>query len=149
MGYVVVVLAQTLVLPLIFTVATLGAHDVWTVVGTFGHWSLFWAIGTRLLLAGIVQVVKPEYTTETIHGEKPSLAAQELGFANVAMGIGGIVGTFVGGALAAAITGGLYMGIAGVRHLGNRGMNARERVATWTDLLVFGAMAGYALALLR
>jgi hypothetical protein len=152
MGYVIVVLAQTLILPVVFGIATLPSHDAWVMVATFGRWFLFWGVGTRLALAGTVQLLKPDFTTESILGTRPDAAAnqvtQELGFANLAIGIGGIVGTFLGGGLAAAITGGLYLGAAGVRHLGKRGMNVKERVATWTDLLVLVAMAAYATAVI-
>ena len=152
MGYIVVVLLQTLVMPVVFGATTLPAHDAGTMVATFGRWFLFWGVGTRLALAGIVQLVRPEFTTKSILGAAPvpgaRLVVQELGFANVAIGVGGVLGTFSGGGLAAAVTGGLYLGAAGVRHVGSRDMNAKERVATWTDLLVFAAMAAYAVAIL-
>ena len=153
MGYVVVVLAQTVILPILFGCAKLAAHDGWTIVETFGRWFLFWGVGTRLALAGTVQLIKPDFTTQAILGgdshSGAKLVTQELGFANLAMGLGAIAGTFLGGGLAAAITGGLFMGIAGARHLGQRGQNVKERVATCTDLLVFVAMAAYAVALIR
>jgi hypothetical protein len=153
MGYIAVVLAQTLILPIVFGLVTIESHETWAMVATFGRWFLFWGIGTRLALAGIVQLVKPDFTTESILGGTPHASAnqvaQELAFANIAMGTGAIVGTFVGGGLAAAITGGLYMGIAGARHLGKRGINTKEHVATWTDLLMLVTMAAYAVALVR
>jgi hypothetical protein len=153
MGYVVVVVAQTIILPVVFGCAQLHTHDSWLIADTFGRWFLFWGVGTRLALAGVVQLVKPSFTTQTILGDDSHTGAnvvtQELGFANAAIGLGAMVGTFLGGQLAAAITGGLYLGIAGARHLGHRGQNLKERVATWTDLLVFIAMAAYAAALIR
>jgi|JI10StandDraft_1071094.scaffolds.fasta_scaffold1016312_1 hypothetical protein len=153
MGYVVVVLAQTVILPVVFGMATLDAYDPWVMSATLGRWFLFWGVGTRLALAGIVQLVKPDFTTQSLLGGAPHAAAdqvtRELAFANLAMGLGGIVGSFVGGALAAALTGGFYLGAAGVRHLGKRGMNVKETVATWTDLLVCAAMIAYAAAIIR
>lgn len=150
MGYVVVVLAQTVVLPIVFGIATLRSHETAVVVATFGRWFLFWGIGTRLALAGLVQVVKPNFTTQEILGDAPqkgaNLVTRELGFANLAIGTGSIVGTFAGGGVAAAVTGGLYMGVAGVMHLGKRDMNLKEHVATWTDLLMAAAMAAYVVA---
>jgi arginine exporter protein ArgO len=153
MAYVAIVLAQTLILPVVFGISALSGHDhAWLpIVATFGRWFLFWGVGTRLALAGIVQVVKPDFTTGAILGDAPSgakLVARELGFANLAMGTGGIVGAFVGGGLAAAITGGLYFGVAGVLHLGKRDMNVKEHVATWTDLLMLVAMTCYVIALI-
>jgi hypothetical protein len=151
MGYVVVVLLQTVILPLGFGVASLHSHATLDVLATFGRWFLFWGVGTRLALAGIVQVVKPDFTTSGILGESPaavSLTARELGFANLSMGAGAIVGTFVGGGLATAVTGGAYMAFAGFGHVGKAATkNAKETVATWTDLLMFAAMAMYVTAL--
>jgi hypothetical protein len=152
MGYVVVVLLQTLILPLGFGAFSFDSHAALDVLATFGRWFLFWGVGTRLALAGIVQVVRPDFTTSGILGESPaavSLTTRELGFANVAMGAGAIVGTFVGGGLAAAVTGGAYMACAGFGHVGkSASKNTKETVATWTDLLIFAAMAVYVIALL-
>jgi hypothetical protein len=33
-----------------------------------GKWFVFWAVGVRLLMAGIRQIVQPRYTAETILG---------------------------------------------------------------------------------
>lgn len=152
MGYIAVVLLQTLILPLCFGAFALESHATLDVLATFGRWFLFWGVGTRLALAGIVQVAKPDFTTSAVLGESSataSLTARELGLANLAMGAGAIVGTFGGGGLAAAVTGGAYMAFAGAGHLGkSAAKNAKERVATWTDLLIFAAMAAYVVALL-
>jgi hypothetical protein len=151
MGYIAVVLLQTVVLPSIFGACTLASHAPLDVLATFGRWFLFWGVGTRLALAGVVQIAKPDFTTSTILGEASaaSLTTRELGFANLATGGGAIVGTFLGGGLAAAVTGGAYMACAGFGHLGtSKPMNAKERVATWTDLLIFAAMIAYVVALL-
>jgi len=41
---------------------------------------------------------------------------------------------------ALALVGGGFLGLAGIRHVAKRGMDRKELVATWTDLLVAGVM---------
>lgn len=63
-----------------------------------GKWFVFWAVGWRLLLAGIRQIVQPAYTARVILGFKSDeslLLVRELGFANAALGLVGIVSLFV------------------------------------------------------
>jgi hypothetical protein len=84
----VVVLLQTLILPL-----ASGAVDLVAAGGdpilVFGRWFLFWGVGTRLMLAGAVQVVRPAFTMRDILGQAYGgtlVVVQKLGFANLAMG---------------------------------------------------------------
>lgn len=143
--YVVIVLLQTVVLPLLFGVIEMVARPGDDIVLVFGKWFLFWGVGTRLVLAGAFQVTHPEFTVRNILGAPDASAAQiaqELGFANLAMGIVAVVATFVPDWwAAAAIPGGLYLGQAGLRHVRKPGKDREEVVATWTDLLVAAAMA--------
>src|ERR1700683_2209779 len=58
-----------------------------------GKWFVFWAVGIRLLLAGLRQIIQPRYTAEAILGIKDAgatLVVRELGFANTAIGSIGI-----------------------------------------------------------
>lgn len=51
-------------------------------------WFVFWAVGGRLLTAGIKQIVDPRFTAKEILGLKSDeslVLVRELGFANVAM----------------------------------------------------------------
>jgi hypothetical protein len=147
--YVILVLAQTVVLPVVS-----GAIELLISGGdpteVFGRWFLFWGVGTRLLVAGVSQILRPAFTVQNILGEPNAGAgqiAQELGFANVAIGIGAIVAAFVPGwGVPVAIVGGLFLGLAGFRHIGKLHPNLKEIVATWTDVLVFVAMAVYVIA---
>ncbi|MOA50332.1 hypothetical protein D3C78_1733370 [compost metagenome] len=57
-------------------------------------WFVFWSVGWRLLLAGFKQIVQPRYTANVILGLKTDEAlilVRELGFANVAMGVLGVL----------------------------------------------------------
>lgn len=141
--YVMVVLLQTLILPLASGIVELVGQGGDPVL-VIGRWFLFWGVGTRLLLAGIVQVARPSFTARDILGAGESGAlhvVQELGFANIAMGVVGVVGAFVTGWwAAAAIPGGIFLGQAGLRHVAKPGKGLEEQVATWTDLLVALAM---------
>jgi hypothetical protein len=47
-------------------------------------WFVFWAVGVRLLLAGLRQMVQPGFTARTVLGlksEESSFVVRELGFA--------------------------------------------------------------------
>ena len=53
------------------------------------RWFVFWAVGVRLLVAGVRQIVQPRFTAEKILGIKDpdaALLVREFGFANVAIG---------------------------------------------------------------
>jgi hypothetical protein len=144
--YIFLVLLQTLVLPLASgTIQLAVAHG--DPISTYGVWFLFWGVGTRLAVAGVSQIIRPSFTVQNILGAENAGAAQitqELGFANLAIGIGAIVATFVGGwGIPLALAGGLFLGLAGIRHLPKRHPNAKESVATWTDLLMLVVMAIY------
>lgn len=137
--YIIVVLVQTVVLPLVsggIHLAVAGGNPL----VVFGIWWAFWGVGTRLLLAGISQLARPDRTVHDILGiddEKAGLVVHELAFANLSMGIAGVATAFVPGwGILGSIAGAIYLGLAGVRHVVKRGKNAQEQVATWTDLLV-------------
>lgn len=94
---VAVVLLLALVLPLAsatLELATQGGDPVLVI----GRWFLFWGVGARLLLAGLVQVARPGFAARDILGAGETGAlhvVQELGFANIAMGTVAVIGAFV------------------------------------------------------
>ena len=137
--YVVLVLAQTLGLPLLSGSQHLAIHGGHPLV-VYGTWWAFWGVGTRLTVAGVSQLVNPARTAQGILGLDDKGAEQvvhELGYANLSMGLIGLVAPFVGHwGLLGAVGGGIYLGLAGVRHVTKSGKNLEETVATWTDLLV-------------
>ena len=110
-----------------------------------GKWFVFWGCGVRLLLAGVMQTAKPEFTAKSIFDiDAPAAHAivREVGFGNLAMG------TLAVASLAepawvvpAAIVGGLYYGLGGLGHLVRRGTTLKEQFAMWTDLAIFALLA--------
>ncbi|MBN9142139.1 MAG: hypothetical protein J0H23_15095 [Micrococcales bacterium] len=152
MGYAIVVLAQTVALPLVSGAVQLavGGGDP---VLVFGMWWVFWGVGTRLLLAGLAQVSGRGPTAEILGAVTPSVQekqlVKELGTANIGMGLAGLLALVPGWALPAGAAGGVFLLIAGLLHVAKKGKNAQESLATWTDLLVglvVLALAGYVLA---
>lgn len=101
-------------------------------------WFAFWAVGVRLLLAGVSQILRPGYTLKHILGvDEPRayVIAQELGFANVAIGAAGLISLLLPGwALPVAFVGGVFLGLAGYNHLRRPRRNMRENVAMISDL---------------
>ena len=139
MWYVVLVLAQILVLPVISGWVELAASGGDAIL-VFGKWFVFWGVGTRLLVAGIAQLSGKGPTAEILGEEAPSRSEKqlvgELGLANTCMGLTGLLALVPGWALPAGLAGGLYLLAAGVLHVAKQGKNPKEQVATWTDLLV-------------
>lgn len=139
MGYFILVIAQTVVLPVVSGIAELavGGGDP---VLVFGKWWVFWGVGTRLLVAGIAQVSGKGPTTEILGASAPSIQekqlARELGTANIGMGLAGLLAFVPGWALSAGLAGGVFLLIAGVLHVAKKGKNPQETLATWTDLVV-------------
>jgi hypothetical protein len=116
-----------------------GAGDVLLLAG---KWFVFWAVGVRLFTAGLSQALRPGFTAGNILGGGADRSVfqvvQELGFANLGMGLIGILALpFSGWIVPAAVAGGLFLGLAGIRHIVKPGKNTKELIATLTDLLVF------------
>lgn len=148
--YIALVLLQTLVLPVVSgSIQLLVAGGNPFVV--FGMWWAFWGVGTRLLVAGISQLVNPARTTKGILGIEDEGAEQvvhELGFANLSFGLAATALSLVPlWGILSALPGAVYLGLAGFRHVAKRGKGVEENVATWTDLLVFVAVVVGAVAL--
>ncbi len=157
MGYFIIVIGQTVVLPLVSGLIELLAIGGDPIL-VFGKWWAFWGVGTRLLAAGIAQVSGKGRTAEILGSTAPSVQelqlTRELGTANIAMGLTGLLALVPGWTLPAALAGGVFLLIAGLMHLPKKGKNPQETVATWTDLavgvvvvvlavrVIFGAITG-------
>jgi hypothetical protein len=138
-GYFILVIGQTIVLPIvsgIIELAVVGGDPVLV----FGKWWVFWGVGTRLLVAGVAQVSGRGPTTAILGATAPSIQekqlTRELGVANVAMGLAGLLALVAGWALPAGVAGGVFLLIAGIMHVPKRHKNPQESLATWTDLIV-------------
>ena len=105
-----------------------------------GKWFVFWSAGVRLVIAGLRQNIQPRFTSEEIWGIKgddPLPFVRELGMANLATGVVGVLSLarpdFV---LPVAIAATIFYGIAGVRHVMHGAKTFNEAVAMISDLLV-------------
>jgi len=154
--YVPMVIALMLVVPLIFVVGQLllnqhGMLTAVTIIPIIAKWYVFWAVGVRLGLAGLRQIIQPRYTAETILGiksEDPLLLVRELGIANTAIGSVGLATLFVPSwVLPAALTGAIFYGIAGINHVFHQPRNKLQNVAMVSDLFAGLVLAVCCLAL--
>ena len=148
--YVLIVIALMLALPLISIVAQIiftdhGALHAASNLAVIAKWYVFWAVGMRLSLAGLRQIIQPRYTAETILGLKGTESlffVRELGFANVTMGSVGIASllapTWV---TPAAMLGAIYYGLAGINHCFHTGRNQLQNMALVSDLFAASVLA--------
>lgn len=139
MGYFILVIMQTVALPVVSGVIELLAVGGDPIL-VLGKWWAFWGVGTRLLVAGVAQVSGRGPTTAILGATTPNVQAQqltrELGTANIGMGVAGLLALVPGWAVPAGIAGALFLLIAGILHIPKKNKNAKETLATWTDLIV-------------
>ena len=137
--YIAVVIGLMLILPTASIVSELFvAHNGALNALIVGKWFVFWAVGVRLVMAGIRQIIQPRYTAEIILGLKNSdamLIVRELGFANTAIGSAGLGSLFFPGwILPISTIGAIFYGLAGINHLTHRQRNTLQNVAMSSDL---------------
>ncbi len=104
-----------------------------------GKWFIFWAVGIRLFTAGISQASNPAFTASIFRmkSEESFVVIRELGFANISLGVMGILSVInQDWRLLAAIAGGLFLGIAGIQHLFKKPDSRNEVIAMFYDLSV-------------
>ena len=110
-----------------------------------------WAIGIRLLTAGIRQAIKPGLTAEGILGIKDKSSwtiVRELGFANISMGLAGIISLWQPGwRPAVALIGCLFLLLDGIQYM-TKERNFEENVAMYSDLAIGITMALYLVSLI-
>ena len=115
-----------------------------------GRWFVFWGVGIRLVSAGLRQSLRPQFTSEEIFGisgSEPWPIVEELGFANLSMGILGVASILNRSwVVPAAIAGGLFFGFAGLRHAARRSRNRAENIAMISDLFLFCVLSGFLIA---
>jgi hypothetical protein len=116
------------------------------VIVLVGKWFVFFCAGLRLALWGLRQFLQPRFTSETIFGIKgeASLLIRELGVANFALGVVGIISLFKPTfTMPVAIAAGILFGVAGLRHVAEGGKSSQERIAMVSDLFAFVILAIY------
>jgi hypothetical protein len=158
-GYIIGVSALTFLLP-----AISAAIEYYTDPGSFsllhggtfltallGKWFIFYAVGVRLLLAGIRQIKNPGFTAKEIfHIESDAVLpiVRELGFANLCAGLVGIIALFVPQwRIVSAFSSGLYYGIAGLYHFIKKPAGINEQFALITDIIIFLLLVIYVVVL--
>jgi hypothetical protein len=141
--YLINVLATMLILPILSI--TFEATIKRTPVGVelIAKYFIGWAIGIRLLIAGLRQSIRPQFTAEQIFHIRDSRDSlpiiRELGFGNICMGLLGVVSFFNREwRLPAAVAGGLYFGFAGFLHTFRKAAGTNEIIAKISDLFIFG-----------
>jgi hypothetical protein len=101
-------------------------------------------------LAGARQVLKPELTAQGILGTSDLgalLIVRELGFANLAIGIVGLLAlVFHAFVLPAAIYACIFYGAAGALHVGTLARGRNETVAMISDLWMAVVLVGVVVA---
>ena len=146
MVYLLVVGLTMLVLP-VASIAVDAAMAPAPLLWLIGKWFVFWAVGARLLLAGVRQYLQPGFTSRDIMGiESPEVhvLVRELGGANIASGVVGLASialpSFV---LPTAIGAGIFYVVAGSEHVraDHRGRN--ETVAMISDFFVALVLLGF------
>ena len=144
--YFVVVALTMFVLPTLSVAIELEAHPA-PVMLLVGKWFVFWAVGVRLVMAGLRQLFQPGFTAREIfhmQGDDALTLVRELGVSNFAVGVVGLaavaVPTFV---LPSAITAGVFYGVAGARQVVETGRSRNQTVAMLSDLFVFAVLATF------
>ena len=146
--YIYIVLLFMAVLPVgSIAVEHTALHASAPLVALAGKWFVFWSMGVRLLTAGLRQIIQPAFTAKTIlgiQGDDALVLVQELGFANVAMGLLGCL-TLIQPiwTLPAAIVGGAFYALAGGKHITQKNKGFNEVVAMVSDLLMAVVLLGY------
>jgi hypothetical protein len=146
--YLLMLIALLLLLPIgsVIAEALLHPHAA-SVMTLVGKWFVFWAVGIRLLLAGIRQVIQPAFTASEIFGIEDGRSfaiVREVGFANLSMGLLGVCSLFrPEWIVPAAIVGGLYYGLAGLGHAFSARKSGKEYIAMLSDGFVFAVLLAF------
>ena len=111
-----------------------------------GKWFVFWATGIRLFTAGISQSTNPSFTGRIfkMKTQESFVVIRELGFANISLGVMGILSVINDHwRILAAITGSLFFGLAGIQHLFKKSGSTNEIIALIGDLFVMVVLLSF------
>jgi hypothetical protein len=105
-----------------------------------GKWFVFWAVGVRLLLAGLRQMIQPGFTARTVLGlksEESFILVRELGFATTAIGSIAAASIIIPDwSMPMALVGAIFFGLAGANHVAHEGRSKLQNVAMVSDLFI-------------
>lgn len=146
--YVILVVLLTILLPGGFALGERfvfnGGADLLTYLG---KWTVFWAGGVRLLAAGVRQVVQPGWTLREVFevaSDDGKPVVQELGFANIAIGLVCTLSLIEPRFLVAgAVVSGVFYAFAGLKHATADNRNTNRNVAMLTDVYVGAVLAAF------
>jgi hypothetical protein len=129
------------ILPILCIIVEVLFEGITVTIGLFAKWFVFCAVGLRLFVAGIKQVINPGFTALHIFGIDDTAVlpiVRELGFANISFGLLGIVSLFLPEwRVASAFVSGVYYGLAALQHIIKKPAGANEKFALVTDVIVF------------
>lgn len=111
-----------------------------------GKWFVFWATGIRLFTAGISQSTNPAFTARIfkMKTQESYTVIRELGFANISLGVTGILSVINDQwRIPAAISGCMFFGLAGIQHIFKKPDSTHEMIAMTGDLFVFILLLSY------
>lgn len=149
--YIFAVLFLMFIFPVISLVIEVSVNkNHLALIELIGKWFVFWAIGVRLFTAGLRQALKPGLTSEGILGIKGKeswLIVRELGFANISIGLAGIISLWKPEwRVAVALIGGLFLSLDGILHIFSKHRNFEENLAMYSDLAIGIIMAVFVIA---
>lgn len=138
MYFLIVTLCMVVFPVLSVVVAGWAGATAWS-APLFAQWYVVWAVGARLALAGLRQILQPRYTAQVILSlkhEESFVLVRELGFANLALGTTGLACVwFTEWVPAVALAAAVFYGLAGANHFLRPGRGPRENFAMLTDLI--------------
>jgi len=149
--YIATVICLMVILPAVSITleVLLHNHGVFD-VAVVGKWFVFWAVGVRLLIAGLRQIAQPRYTADTILGVKDPDAVfivRELGFANTAIGSTGVASLFLAGWTSAlAVIGAIFYGLAALNHVAHKKRTKIQNAAMISDFFAAAILLTLCLA---
>lgn len=133
------------VLPFCSVVIAHIIHPDISAMALTAKWFVFWAVGVRLFLAGVLQVLRPTFTAREIFRLKTDEAlplVREVGIGNLAAGLVGTASiAYPAFVLPIAIWGAVFYGAAGLGHAVRRERSVNEGFALVTDLYAFIVLA--------
>jgi len=145
--YFIVIALFMLILP----AACIAAEYYWLHTGAdlvllIGKWFAFWGVGMRLGIAGLRQAFNPAFTARDIfeiEDERVHPIVRELGFANLALALLGLLALLPGWATPAALAGGLFFALAGWKHITASERNLVRTIAMVSDVFIALVLIGY------
>jgi hypothetical protein len=136
--YIAIVVGLMLIFPVASIALDCLMHDHGVLnVAVVAKWFVFWAVGVRLFVAGLRQIVQPRYTAETILGVKDpdaTLIVRELGFANTAIGSAGVASICLAGWTSPlGVIGAIFYSLAAINHVMHKRRSKIQNAAMISD----------------